>query len=101
MKSANMFMVFEAVEILDMSQILLTTIRDEVRATKIFDHESYIETDEEMHDVTKEAAYDCLIETEEIIVDVVVEPSLMGTPFVVPTWIYSYYATSSTDSYDQ
>ncbi|TMX04633.1 hypothetical protein EJD97_006468 [Solanum chilense] len=85
MKSANMSMVFGAVEIPDMSQIPLTTIRDEVRVTKIFDHESYVETDEEMHDVTKDAAYDCLIETEEIMVDVVVEASRTGTPFVVPS----------------
>uniref|UniRef100_M1E1E0 Polyprotein protein n=1 Tax=Solanum tuberosum TaxID=4113 RepID=M1E1E0_SOLTU len=76
----------------------LATIGDDVRVEEAFSPEFEEETDEEMFEVVKEASYEGLTETEEAMVDAVVQASLADTPLANPSGPTTVNMTPSTDA---
>uniref|UniRef100_M1DYP6 Polyprotein protein n=1 Tax=Solanum tuberosum TaxID=4113 RepID=M1DYP6_SOLTU len=80
-----MSMIFGTVEIPNVPEMPPTTTRDEVRVEKTADPKSEAEMDEEMFDVAEEVSYEGLTETEEAMIDAVVQNSLADTPLADPS----------------
>uniref|UniRef100_M1DGS2 Polyprotein protein n=1 Tax=Solanum tuberosum TaxID=4113 RepID=M1DGS2_SOLTU len=83
-----MSMIFGTVEIPDMPvepDIPSATTVDEVRVDEAADSESEAETDKEMLGVAEEVSYEGLKETEEAMIDAVVQTSLVDMPLADPS----------------
>ncbi|XP_049350300.1 uncharacterized protein LOC125814892 [Solanum verrucosum] len=72
LKSTDMSMSCGMVEIPDVPDMPPATTEDEIRVEEAADLESQVENDKEMLEVAEEASYECLTETKEAMVDVVV-----------------------------
>ncbi|KAG5580045.1 hypothetical protein H5410_050672 [Solanum commersonii] len=57
-----------------------------------------VETDEEILEVSKEASYEGLTETEEAMVDTAIQTSLADTPLAAPSGSTTIEVTSGTDA---
>lgn len=72
--------------------------RDEDKVTQTTNVQSQEKTDEEIIEVIVEASYEGLPEIKEIMIDKVVQDSLLGTPLDVPIRFFLYKETSITES---
>uniref|UniRef100_M1DM34 Polyprotein protein n=1 Tax=Solanum tuberosum TaxID=4113 RepID=M1DM34_SOLTU len=76
LKAIDVSMVFGIMEIPDMPEMPETINGHGGRAKQIADHDSKAKTDEDIHEETEGVADEDLTQTEEIMVDVVVQASL-------------------------
>uniref|UniRef100_M1DZA2 Polyprotein protein n=1 Tax=Solanum tuberosum TaxID=4113 RepID=M1DZA2_SOLTU len=97
-------MIFRRVEIPDVPvepDMPPATTRDNVRVEEVADPESEAEMDVEMLEVAKEASYEGLTETEEAMVDAIVQASLADTPLADPSGPSTVDETLGTEAQDQ
>uniref|UniRef100_M1DAY6 Polyprotein protein n=1 Tax=Solanum tuberosum TaxID=4113 RepID=M1DAY6_SOLTU len=83
-----MSMIFEIVDIPNVPtkpDMPPATTGDDVRVEEAADPESEAETDEKILGVAEEASYEGLTNTEEAIVDAVMQISLSDTPLAAPS----------------
>ncbi|KAG5590578.1 hypothetical protein H5410_041092 [Solanum commersonii] len=99
LKATDMLMVFGTVEIPNVPKMPPTTTRHEDRTKQEIAPESEAKTDEEMLEETEGDLRDIVV-TEKIMTDVVVQASMAGTPFVIPSGAGTLKVTSGTDAQD-
>uniref|UniRef100_M1DD14 Polyprotein protein n=1 Tax=Solanum tuberosum TaxID=4113 RepID=M1DD14_SOLTU len=96
-----MSMIFGMVEILDVPvkpDMPPATTGDDVIVEEAADPETDAETDEEILGVVVEASCEGLTETEEAMVDAVLQASLADTPLTYPSRPTTVDVTSGTDA---